>query len=366
MPGSTLLMNLLCLATLSAALSATSAHAQDPWVTYTGVTGPGVGKHIVLISGDEEYRSEEALTQLGKILAERHGFTCTVLFAINPDTGTIDPNYGKNIPGLQALDDADLMIIFTRFRDLPDDQMQHIDRYLASGKPVIGMRTATHAFNTAPESNWVHYSNGYSGDKAEWTDGFGRLVLGEKWISHHGKHKYESTRGLVAPDAQDHPILRGIEDGDIWGATDVYGVRLPLPGDSAPLVLGQVMEHGEVYDEEDLHYGMRPDTGTPVEGEKNDPMMPVAWTKTYQVPGGQSGKVFTTSMGASTDLLSEGVRRLLANAVYWCLNMEGQLPAEGANVDLVGDYTPTQFEFRDDAYWQDRKMTVSEHELAEQ
>lgn len=361
MPGPTHLMNLLCLATLSAALGAASAHAQDPSMVYKGGDGPGVGKHIVLISGDEEYRSEEALPQLGKILAERHGFTCTVLFAINPDTGMIDPNYGKNIPGLQALDTADCMIIFTRFRDLPDDQMQHIDRYLVSGKPVIGMRTATHAFNTAPESNWVHYSNGYSGDKTDWTDGFGRLVLGEKWISHHGKHKYESTRGLVAPSAQDHPILRGIQDGDIWGATDVYGVRLPLPGDSTPLVLGQVLEHGEVYNEEDLLYGMRPDTGTPVEGEKNDPMMPIAWTKSYQVPGGQPGKVFTTTMGASTDLLSEGVRRLLVNAAYWCLDLSDQLPETGADVTLVGDCTPTQYGFHDDAYWQDRKMAVSEH-----
>ncbi len=360
MPGSTLLMNLLCLATVSAALGVTSARAQDPWVTYTGTDGPGVGKHIVLISGDEEYRSEEALPQLGKILAERHGFTCTVLFAINPDTGYIDPDYTKNIPGLEALDNADLMIIFTRFRDLPDDQMQHVDRYLKSGRPVIGMRTATHAFNTAPESKWAYYSNGYKGDRAEWTDGFGRLVLGEKWVNHHGKHKYESTRGIVAPGAQEHPLLRGIHDGDIWAPTDVYGVRLPLPGDSTPLVLGQVLAHGDVYDEHDLFYGMRPDTGTPVEGEKNNPMMPVAWTKTYEVPGGAQGKAFTTTMGASADLVSDGVRRLLVNAVYWCLDLTDQLPATGANVDLVGDYTPTQFGFHDEVYWQERKMTVGD------
>jgi hypothetical protein len=360
MPGSVFIYCALS-AAVSIALGAFQASAQDPWATYKGSDGPGVGKHIVLISGDEEYRSEEALPQLAKILATHHGFTCTVLFAINPETGFIDPNYGKNIPGLEALDNADLLIIFTRFRDLPDDQMEHIDRYLASGKPVIGMRTATHAFNTAPESNWVHYSNGYSGDKSEWTDGFGRLVLGEKWISHHGKHKYESARGIVVPGAQDHPILRGIEDGDIWAPTDVYGIRLPLPGDTTPLVLGQVIEHGEVYDEDDLLYGMRPETGTPVEGEKNDPMMPVAWTKSYQVPGGEPGKVFTTTVGASTDLLSVGVRRLLANAVYWCLDLDNQIPEGGANVDLVGEYAPTQFEFRDDAYWQERKLTVEEY-----
>ena len=99
---------------------AAQARAADPWVVYDGYDGPGKGKHVVLISGDEEYRSEEALPQLGKILAKRHGFNCTVLFAVDPATGTIDPNNLSNIPGLEALKTADLMILFTRFRDLPD------------------------------------------------------------------------------------------------------------------------------------------------------------------------------------------------------------------------------------------------------
>ena len=91
------------------------------WVVYEGTQGPGLGKHVVLVSGDEEYRSEEALPQLGKILARHHGFKCTVLFAIDPTTGAIDPNNQSNIPGLEALATADLMVIATRFRDLPDD-----------------------------------------------------------------------------------------------------------------------------------------------------------------------------------------------------------------------------------------------------
>ena len=221
------------------ALGAAAAHAAgDPWVVYTGGEGPGKGKHIVLVSGDEEYRSEEALPQLAKILATQHGYTCTVLFAINPRTGLIDPTHVKNIPGMEALDTADLLVIFTRFRDLPEEQMAPLDRYLKSGKPVIGLRTSTHAFNAPVDSPWGHYGNGYAGEKKEWLDGFGRLVLGEHWINHHGEHKQESTRGLLAPGAKDHPILRGLADGDVWGSTDVYGVRLPLPGDSMPLVLG--------------------------------------------------------------------------------------------------------------------------------
>src|SRR3989475_10227882 len=95
----------------------------DPLVVFDGSDGPGKGKHIVLVSGDEEYRSEEALPQLGKILAKHHGFKCTVLFAIDPKDRTINPNI-SNIPGLEALKSADLLIVFLRFRHLPDEQMK--------------------------------------------------------------------------------------------------------------------------------------------------------------------------------------------------------------------------------------------------
>jgi len=312
----------------------TAAIAADPWLVIEGGEGPGKGKHVVLVSGDEEYRSEEALTQLAKILAKHHGITCTVLYAIDPATGEINPNKTDNIPGLEALRKADLMVIATRFRNLPDEQMQEIDAYLKAGKPVIGMRTATHAFNIPKDRAYAHYGNGYAGDKTGWIDGFGRLVLGEKWISHHGHHGSESTRGLVVPEARDHPILRGIKDGDIWGPTDVYGVRLPLPGDAQPLVVGQVLE------------GMTPDSPvvTGADAKKNEPMMPIAWTKTYAIDGGPKGRVFTTTMGSSTDLSSAGMRRLLVNACYWALGMESRIP-NATNVDIVGTYEPTKFGF---------------------
>jgi len=319
------LLSVLC------AFAVRSSTAAEKWITYEGKDGPGRGKHVVLISGDEEYRSEEALPQLGKILAVHHGFKCTVLFALDED-GVINPNNRHNIPGLENLKDADLMIIATRFRDLPDEQMRHIDEYLRSGRPVIGMRTATHAFNIKGDKAYAHYSFRYNGPKKEWKDGFGRLVLGETWISHHGAHKRQSTGGIVAEGAKDHPITRGIEDRDIWGDTDVYGVRLPLPGDSKPIVLGAVLT------------GMKPDD-PPVEGKKNDPMMPIAWTKTYQLPGGEQGKVFTTTMGSASDLVSAGTRRMLVNAVYWCLGMEDEIPAEGTKVDLVGEYDPSFYGF---------------------
>jgi type 1 glutamine amidotransferase len=313
---------------LSVAVAATSAaHGGDPWLDLPGGDGPGKGKRVVLVSGDEEYRSEEALTQLGKILSARHGFACRVVYAIDPDTGAIDPNQRKNIPGLEALRDADVMVIATRFRTLPDEQMKEVDAYLRRGKPVIGLRTATHGFDY-PEGGTFKRYHWRNGDEA-FKEGFGRQVLGETWINHHGKHGTEGTKGLVAPGAAGHPILRGIADGDVFGPTDVYGVRLPLPSDSQALLLGQVLT------------GLTPDT-PPVEGPKNDPLMPIAWTKTYSIDGGPVGRVFTTTMGASQDLLSEGFRRLLVNACYWAAGLEDHVP-EKADVAVVGSFDPSPF-----------------------
>ncbi|MCF7975599.1 MAG: ThuA domain-containing protein [Phycisphaerae bacterium] len=327
------------------------SYGSELWATYEGQGGPGAGKQIVLISGDEEYRSEEALSQLARILARHHGFRCTILFAIDPETGVINPNIQNNIPGLEALKSADLMILFTRFRALPNAQMQCIDDYLKSGRPVIGIRTATHAFQFDRQNPWAHYGNGYQGDRQAWAGGFGRLVLGEQWINHHGSHKHESTRGLVDPGARSLRITSGIQDGDIWGPTDVYGVRLPLPGDSKPIILGQVMTRKGAFNPDEPFFGMRPDDGPPVAGTKNNPMMPIAWTKTYQIPGGQPGRVFTSTIGAATDLVSSGTRRLLVNGAYWALGMENQIPETGTKVDLVGTYAPTAYGSRTHETW---------------
>ncbi|MBC8873005.1 MAG: ThuA domain-containing protein [Planctomycetes bacterium] len=306
------------------AIASQSAWAGDPWVVYDGCDGSGGGKHVVLVSGDEEYRSEEGLPQLGKILTKHHGFKCTVVFAIDPEDGTIDPDNSENIPGLAALRSADLMIIATRFRDLPDEQMRYVAEYVDAGKPVIGMRAAVVAFRLSSPT----YDR-FSCRSREWKGGFGQQILGQTWISHHGRHGRESTRGLIVPDAADHPIVRGVDD--IWGPTDVYTVRTPLPGDSRVLALGQVVD------------GMKP-TDKSVAGSKNDPMMPIAWTKTYQGTSDQTGRVFMTTMGAATDLESEGLRRLLVNSVYWCTGLEDQIPTR-TNVDLVGEYKPLPFGF---------------------
>lgn len=312
---------------VAAGVLSSSLAAGEQWVHYPGREGPGKGKKVVLISGDEEYRSEEALPQLGKILAQRHGFDCTVLFAIDPKDGTINPTIRNHIPGLEALDDADLAVLFLRFRDLPKEQMERLARYIESGRPILGLRTSTHAFDIKGDSPFAEYSwQSKSPD-----GGFGRQVLGETWIRHHGQHGRQSTRGIVAPQGKDHPILRGVGDGDVWGPTDVYGVRLPLPGDSRPLLLGQVLS------------GMHP-TDPPVDGKQNDPMMPIAWVKTYETKSGAKARVFATTMGASQDLESEGLRRVLVNACYWAVGLEDQIP-ERSDVALVGEFKPSPFRF---------------------
>lgn len=302
----------------SLSLAFMGAPANSHWVEYPGQPG---SKHIVLVSGDEEYRSEETLPQLGKILSQNHGFRCTVLFAIDPKNGLIDPNVRNNIPGLEALKSADLLVLFTRLRDLPDEQMKHIVQYVEAGKPIVALRTATHAFDLSSKT-----FERYGWKSKTWDGGFGRHILGETWINHHGHHGKEGTRGLLVKDQTHHPILRGIADGDIFGPTDVYGVRLPMLSECTSLVLGQVTTTLDP-------------KSPPVSGKKNDPMMPIAWTRILN-----EARLFTTTMGASQDFENEAVRRLIVNACYWTMGMDSRI-SEKSKVDLVGEFHPTPFAF---------------------
>jgi hypothetical protein len=319
--------NLKIIASITAVSIAAVLPLSGAGVTYQGKLGPGRGKHIVLLAGDDgEYHSEEALPALAKILAVRYGFTCTVLFSINPDDGTIDPREKRNIPGMEALKSADLMIEFIRWRDLPDDQMKYFVDYVESGRPIISMRTGTHPFWFKTSSTYAKWS--WNSTVPGWEGGFGRKVLGETWVAHHGKHGEQSTRALFAPGAARSPILRGIRDGEIWVPTDTYEVR-PLPDTCRVLLLGQVLSW------------VGPDSD-PVPGPVNHPMMPVAWTNAFRAANGKTARVFTTTMGSADDLETEALRRLLVNAVFWSLGMEGQIPAK-ADVAFIGHYRPHSF-----------------------
>lgn len=319
-------ITLLCVGITLLVACASGQNRNGPlWVTYEGGEGPGKGKHIVFVSGDEEYRSEEALPMLAKILARRHGFTCTVLFAIDPKTGTIDPNIASNIPGLHQLASADLLVLFTRWRELPDEQMKHIIDYVNSGRPIIGLRTATHPFMYRKDlkSPYAKYSD--DNTSARFEGGFGRQVFGEHWIRHHGEHGKESTRGLVNGTMEAHPILKGVRD--VWGPSDVYGLR-NITGEEQVLLYGQVLRGMSSRDVPNYQKSV----------------MPVAWIKMYTGESGKTSRVFMTTMGAAVDFLNEDLRRLLVNAAYWAVDLGDRIP-ERSDVTFVGRYEPTWFGF---------------------
>jgi hypothetical protein len=329
------LIAMTCAVAASIASASQRAAASEPaaavWVDYAGCSGPGAGKRVLLVSGDDEYRSEEALPMLGEVLAARHGFECRVVFSIDPGTGTIDPEKKANLPGLDALEHADVLVLFTRFRRLSDADMARFAAYLESGRPVIGIRTATHAFayEADSQSPFRHWSWDWKGSEhAEWQGGFGQHVLGTSWVDHHGKHGAESTRGVVAEGAAEHPILRGVSD--VWGPTDVYAVRA-LPADARVLLEGAVLS------------GMSPDS-PPLEGAKNAPRMPLVWLRERELPGAKRQRVVCSTIGASVDLRSEDLVRLLVNSVYWAAGLESRIP-ERANVTPLRPFEPTMFGF---------------------
>ncbi|MFM8469801.1 MAG: ThuA domain-containing protein [Limisphaerales bacterium] len=306
----------------------TASAAEQTWVTYEPKPGPGRGKHIVFLSGDEEYRSEEGLPMLAKILSQRHGFKCTVLFSVDAE-GFINPDAGGSLSNPAALDSADAIVMLLRFRHWDDDANKKFEAAVNRGVPLIALRTSTHAFNglKGPYEKWNFGNKG----------GFGKQVLGETWVTHWGRHKVEAMLGVIEPGAEQHPLLKGT--GQIFADSDTYEAY--PPADAKILLRGQVLK------------GMKP-TDPPADYVKkrasdkqdqpvNSPMMPVAWTREVKNDAGKVNKIFTTTMGAATDLQSEGTRRLMVNAVFWGLGLE--VPAK-ANVDYIGDYQPSMYSFK--------------------
>ncbi len=302
---------------------ALTAQSNPHLVVYEGANGPGRGKHIVFLAGDHEYRSEESLPALARLLARHYGFKCSVFTTTDPKTGFIEPG-SSHISGLEALKTADLMVVFLRFQDFPDDQMQHIVDYLDRGGPVVGFRTATHAFQIKrPDAKFLKYTWRGGGDET-YQGGFGRQVLGETWVSHYGKNHAQSSRLLLQADQAAHPILRGVKD--VWVQSGGYTAD-PIAG-STVLALGQILD------------GMTPDA-PPAKDKKE---MPVAWYRTYQAGGGKGGRVFTTTHGASEDLLNEGFRRLAVNGILWAGGLERSIRPDGP-IGFVGPFQPTTYNF---------------------
>lgn len=295
------------------------------WLTFSGQGGPGTGMHVVLIAAEQEYRSEQSMPMLAKLLSQRHGFDCTVLFSVN-ENGEVDPTLPAplkdktkrhNIPGLEYLASADCVIWLSRFMQLPDAQMQAFHDYFDSGKPLIALRTANHGFlggkKYTPAGKTVLL----------------RELLGGVFMGHHGGWHRESTRGIIVDESKTHPILTGVSD--IWGTSDVYRChsdKFPFPADCRQLVLGQPLVN------------LEPDA--PANAEKAP--LPIAWTKTWIGGKGLGSKIFHFTMGSAEDFENEGVRRLTVNAVYWGLGLESDIRPD-SSMDIVGEYQPLKAGF---------------------
>lgn len=304
-----------------------------PWLTFPGGDGPGKGKRIVLISAEQEYRSEQSMPMLAKILSQHHGFDCTVLFGVN-ERGEVDPTMpvypekGKeaefrehHIPGLEHLASADLVIFFTRLLTLPQTEQQQIVDYIDSGKPLIALRTANHGFR-GPLPYKIH------GKQVRW----GEDILGGSFLNHHGRWHADSTRGFFDKEHAQHPILTGVTD--IWGDSDVYRTYKEgtnLPAECTALVWGQPL------------MGRKPDD---LPNDKLEPL-PVAWVKPWQTSDGKTARVFHCTMGSGIDLKSPGLRRLVINSTYWCIGMEESISAT-RSVEIVGSYEPLESGFNYD------------------
>jgi hypothetical protein len=312
---------------LCAVLTCGAAQAQDH-LEFLGKDGPakdgpGMGKKIALVAGDDEYRSEEGLPMLGKILSQRLGFDCTVHFPAGPD-GIIKPGDHGPVSNPDGMERADAIIMLLRFRSWDNQAMQKLENAYLRGVPIIALRTSTHAFDFGDKNHPYHKWH-WSGKADGWQGGFGKQVLGETWVAHHGAHAKEGCRGIIEDANKDHPILRGVTD--VFADSDVYTAT--APADATILMRGQVTD------------SLKPDS-KPVAGKKNDPMQPVVWTRERKNENGNVNRIVTTTMGAATDLQSEGLRRLIVNSVFWGLKMD--VP-EKADVTYVDDYNPSFYGF---------------------
>lgn len=243
----------------------------------------GVGEEqkplVVFVTGDHEYSSEETMPLLARELERNYGMR-TIVLKSHPDQ-----NAEENIPGLEALRDADLAVFFLRWRRLPEEQLKYIDEYLKSGKPVIGFRTSTHAFNY-PKDHALHEWNAFGERAFGSPPGWG----GEANHTHYG---HESSTDVKVNDiAADHPILTGV-DKNFHVRSWLYKVLPTYPAKGATWLL----------------------MGTAVNPDKPAIPNPVAWT--WQSPSG--ARTFMTTLGHPEDFQVEAVQRLCINAVHWVL-----------------------------------------------
>ncbi len=234
--------------------------------------------HVVFVTGDHEYSSEETMPIIAAELDKRYRMRTTVLKSYP------DENAEENIPGLEALSNADTAVFFLRWRRLPNDQVEHIRRYLESGKPVVAFRTTTHAFNY-PKGHelekWNAFAADYLGGPPGWGGGH-----------YHYGHK-SSTDVTINTAAANDPILDGLEKSfRVRSWLYHVGPKYP-PADAKQLLMGRA-----------------------IDSERKDAIdNPVAWTWKNKA----GGRVFMTTLGHPEDFQVESVQRLVINAIHWAL-----------------------------------------------
>ncbi|MDC6354602.1 MULTISPECIES: ThuA domain-containing protein [unclassified Robiginitalea] len=274
--------------------------------------------HVVFVIGDEEYRSEESMPMLAGILKRELDAEVTLCFSVD-SSGVIDPNRLDHIQGLAALDSADLMVLFTRFRALPEAELAHITRFAESGKPMVGFRTATHAF-LYPDST----------ENARMNNAWPARVFGQQWITHHG-HFEDGNDPLTAvtlAEGVEHPILTDVNAFQAYSwLYHVDGGDWELQGDAAPLLIGRSLRSKHEMD-----------------GRLDEfPLVnPVAWTKSYTGESGKTSRVFFTTLGHPYDFRNPNMRRLALNGIYWALGLE--VP-EDMDVSYTQPYQPNNSGF---------------------
>ncbi len=234
--------------------------------------------HVVFVTGDHEYSSEDTMPLIAAELVQRYGMRATVLKA-HPNE-----NAEENIPGLEALKDADLAVLFLRWRRLPAGQVAHLRSYLDAGKPIVAFRTTTHAFNY-PKGHelekWNAFAADYLGAPPGWGNGH----------THYG-HK-SSTDVSIIPASANDPILIGVENSFHVRSWLYHVLPNYPPADANRLLVGRAVD---------------PEKKGAVDN-------PVAWTWKNKA----GGRVFMTTLGHPEDFQVESVQRLVFNGIQWAL-----------------------------------------------
>jgi type 1 glutamine amidotransferase len=304
---------------LAAALACSPIQASS--IVYEGEAGPGLGKHIVFLASDHEYRAEEICPALARILAKHYGFKCTVVFGVDKD-GFIEAGSSR-VSGLAALEKADLFFIVARFLNPPDEEMAHIEAYLERGGPVVGLRTSSHAFQIPANSKYAKYD--FNSKIAGYEDGFGHQVLGNTWVGHYGENHKQGTRITTIPEQRGNVILTGVGETAFTHAGAYVGKAAP---DFTVLTTSQPLVS--------MDPNAEPDT--------NKPPMPSTWTREYAAKDGSKHRVFHSTQGASEDILDENYRHLILNGTLWAMGMEAAIKPD-MNISFVGPFQPNQFSF---------------------